>query len=212
MNTDESGNAWWDWLFGIVVIAAAVALSILTAGIGTAITASLGGGLFASILGGAVGGAISGAIMSAGVSIGVQSINNGIGNIDWTNVGISTLIGAGTGLVFGAIGGAIKYFSSTTKLYRAVSKAEYNSIKSTGKFSSPLGTMEEKWFLTTKNNSLRWANLFYKNGNFKIVKIRVQNTYLSQFYFNANIDGIGPGYAINVNLLNQIVKSIRWII
>ena len=212
MNTDESGNKWWDWLLGIVVIVAAIALSVATAGIGTIITGALGSGLTASIIGGAIGGAISGAVASFGTSLAIQGISNGFNNINWVNVGLSTLTGFVSGAILGGIGGAIKYFSSTTKLYRAVSEAEYNSIKSTGKFSSPLGTMEEKWFLTTKNNSLRWANLFYKNGNFKIVKIRVQNTYLSQFYFNANIDGIGPGYAINVNLLNQIVKSIRWII
>ena len=94
MNTDEYGNKWWDWLFGIVVTVATVALSVLTFGVGTAITASLGGSLLASILGGAVGGAISSAVMSAGVFIGIQSINNGVGNIDWSNVGIATLIGA----------------------------------------------------------------------------------------------------------------------
>ena len=47
MNIDEFGNAWWDWLLGIVVIVAAIVLSVATAGIGTIITGALGGGLTA---------------------------------------------------------------------------------------------------------------------------------------------------------------------
>ena len=212
MFTDESGHGIWDWLLGIVIVIAAVALSVVTAGIGTAITGALGGGLFASVIGSAIGGAISGAILSAGISIASQGISNGFNNINWGEVGLSALAGGIAGAIFGAISGVVKFFATTIKLYRVTSHAEYQSIKSSGKFSSPIGTMEEKWFLTTKQNSLKWAKLFYQNGDFKIVKIRVPKSSLDKFYYNANIDGIGPGYSINVNILNQIVKSIRWIL
>ena len=45
MNIDPTGNAWWEWLLGIVIIVAAIALSVVTAGIATPISAALGGGM-----------------------------------------------------------------------------------------------------------------------------------------------------------------------
>ena len=179
MNIDEFGNAWWDWLLGIVVIVAAIVLSVATAGIGTIITGALGGGLTASIIGGAIGG-----------------------------VGLSTLTGFVSGAILGGIGGAIKYFSSTTKLYRAVSEAEYNSIKSTGKFSLGKGQMEGKFFATTKSNALTWGS---KLGSNKIVSIRVLKsslTHSSITYFNM-LDNIGKAYYFSdMSYLNNIIKTL----
>ena len=124
MNTDESGNAWWDWLISIfvavVVIVAVVAVSVLTAGVGTAVAGALGGGvaatIFGSAVGGAITGAITGAIMSFGISVIQQGISNGYNNINWGQVGINTLIGAASGFVSGAIFGAI---SGTVKILNA---------------------------------------------------------------------------------------------
>ena len=208
INTDESGNKWWDWLLGIVVIVAAIALSVATAGIGTIITGALGGGLTASIIGGAIGGAISGAVASFGTSLAIQGISNGFNNINWVNVGLSTLTGFVSGAILGGIGGAIKYFSSTTKLYRAVSEAEYNSIKSTGKFSLGKGQMEGKFFATTKSNALTWGS---KLGSNKIVSIRVLKsslTHSSITYFNM-LDNIGKAYYFSdMSYLNNIIKTL----
>ena len=208
MNIDESGNAWWDWLLGIVVIVAAIVLSVATAGIGTIITGALGGGLTASIIGGAIGGAISGAVASFGTSLAIQGISNGFNNINWVNVGLSTLTGFVSGAILGGIGGAIKYFSSTTKLYRAVSEAEYNSIKSTGKFSLGKGQMEGKFFATTKSNALTWGS---KLGSNKIVSIRVLKsslTHSSITYFNM-LDNIGKAYYFSdMSYLNNIIKTL----
>ena len=124
MNTDESGNAWWDWLISIfvavVVVVAVVAVSVLTAGIGTAVAGALGGGvaatIFGSAVGGAITGAITGAIMSFGISVIHQGITNGYNNINWSQVGINTLIGGISGFVTGAIFGAI---SGTIKIMNA---------------------------------------------------------------------------------------------
>ncbi len=208
MNIDEFGNAWWDWLLGIVVIVAAIVLSVATAGIGTIITGALGGGLTASIIGGAIGGAISGAVASFGTSLAIQGISNGFNNINWVNVGLSTLTGFVSGAILGGIGGAIKYFSSTTKLYRAVSEAEYNSIKSTGKFSLGKGQMEGKFFATTKSNALTWGS---KLGSNKIVSIRVLKsslTHSSITYFNM-LDNIGKAYYFSdMSYLNNIIKTL----
>ncbi len=215
MNTDESGNKWWDWLLGIVVIVAAIALSVATAGIGTIITGALGGGLTASIIGGAIGGAISGAVASFGTSLAIQGISNGFNNINWVNVGLSTLTGFVSGAILGGIGGAIKYFSSTTKLYRAVSEAEYNSIKSTGKFSLKPGAFEGKQFGFSLNEVRNYANLPFNNGVYsKIVGIRVpkiqlnsimQKTFTDSFVFKSGVATI-----FDINKLNEIIKILKF--
>jgi len=111
MNVDPTGTSWWTNFWNstagkivgtILVITAIIALSILTAGAGAAVTAALGSGFWAAVAGGAVGGAISGAIFGAGFSIVSQGILGGYTNIDWSKVGVDTLIGIGSGALMGA--------------------------------------------------------------------------------------------------------------
>lgn len=140
-NTDESGNAWWDWLISIfvavAVIVAVVAVSVLTAGVGTAIAGALGGGvgatIFGSAVGGAITGAITGAIMSFGISVIQQGITNGYNNINWGQVGINTLIGAASGFVsgaiFGVISGSIKVANAAKLWDKGTFKSGYKSMK-----------------------------------------------------------------------------------
>ena len=109
MAVDPNGTAWWEWVLGIVIIAAVVALSVITAGIAAPISAALGSGFIGAVVGGAVAGAIGGAITSFGISVAVQGISMGFCNIDWGQVGIQTAVGAITGAIFGGIGGGIKY-------------------------------------------------------------------------------------------------------
>ncbi len=134
-NTDESGESWWDWLISIfvavLVIVAVVAVAVLTAGVGTAVAGALGGGVAATIFGsavdGAITGAITGAIMSFGISVIQQGISNGYDNINWSQVGINTLIGAASGFVSGAIFGAI---SGVTKVANAAKMWDKGTFKS----------------------------------------------------------------------------------
>ena len=126
MRIDPSGMAWWNpftwsqetWTkigLTVLVVAAVVALSIATAGAGAAVTGMIGG-FWGAVIGGAVGGAISGAIGGAALSIISQGITNGYGNIDWGAVGIATLIGAGTGALFGGIVGGFRYVRAVNHL------------------------------------------------------------------------------------------------
>lgn len=115
MYTDGYGTSpeWWypfSWTNEIwekvaitaVIVVGVIALSVLTAGIGGAVTTALGGGFWAAVAGGAAGGAVSGAIFGAGFSIASQGITNGYNNIDWAKVGMDTLIGIGSGALMGA--------------------------------------------------------------------------------------------------------------
>ncbi len=214
---DVDGNwSWkqfWKTALTVVAVVAVVAISVATAGIGTAITGALGGGLAASIIGGAIGGAISGAIMSGGISLVTQGINNGFSNINWQSVGVSALIGGVSGAIMGGIGGAVKYFGSTTKLYRAVSANEHNGILNSGKFSSG-GFSEGKYFATSKANALTWGNQMYGNAQFKLVATRVSKSGLNQAlasntaYYWSSLDSIGKAYYIDTNVLNKILIKI----
>ena len=130
MNVDPEGTSWWSnfWnstfgkVFGtILVIGGIVAISILTVGIGTAITGALGGGLAASMLGGAIGGAFSGLVWGAGLSIVTQGIINGYNNIDWNQVTEDAFIGMLSGAISGGIIGGLKYLASATKLADKIS-------------------------------------------------------------------------------------------
>ncbi len=115
MYLDSTGTSpeWWNpfsWTNEIwekvaitaVIVVGVIALSVLTAGIGGAVTSALGGGFWAAVAGGAAGGAVSGAIFGGGFSLISQGIANGYDNIDWGKVGIDTLIGAGSGALMGA--------------------------------------------------------------------------------------------------------------
>lgn len=111
MYVDPTGHSWesfWNGVGGkivgtVLVIGAMVALSIATAGVGTAVVGALGGGFWAAVAGGAVGGAISGTIFGAGISMISQGVTNGYSNIDYGEVAIEGLIGMASGAVTGAL-------------------------------------------------------------------------------------------------------------
>ncbi len=110
MAVDPNGTAkWWQWLLGGIIVVAAIALTVVTAGLAAPISAAVGGGMLGAIVGGAVAGAIGGAITSFAFSVASQGISNGFDNINWGQVGLATLGGAITGAVLGGIGGGIRY-------------------------------------------------------------------------------------------------------
>ena len=217
MATDPTGRAeWWEWLLGIVIIVAAVALSVVTAGIATPISAALGGGMLGTIVGGAVAGAVGGAITGFGISVATQGISNGFSNINWGQVGIATLSGAIIGAVLGGIGGAVSYFKNTTALYRAVNADELASIKSSGTFSLKAGAMESKQFGLVLQEVKNYANLPLNKGAYvAIVKIRVPNSVLSQFTKTATDTFVFKSGVITVagnqlDLLNRVFSFIKY--
>ena len=86
---------------------------------------------------------------------------------------------------------------------------EFGNLKSTGKWSSPPGTMEEKWFA----ESLDCARLFGENlGHgqiYAIVKIKVPKSLLTKLeksgalFSMDRLDGIGSAKSISTNALNE---------
>ena len=152
-------------------------------------------------------------ILGSGIIQGsITAIN---GDSFWNGFVSGAADGAMWGGIFAFAGAAIntiRYFSSTTKLYRAVSVAEFNSIKQTGKFSTMYGQMEGKFFATTKTNAKIWGS---KLGTTRIVKIRVfKKSLLNQSvkFFNYKLDGIGLAYYFdNMEYLNSIIKLLKFL-
>ena len=104
--SDECGHAWWHWLVGALIIVAAVALTIITAGgfaaAGAAFAGALGiGGM--SAVGGAAG-FFAGVAVGATISAIVGAVSGGITSVINGN---NFLEGASSGFMWGAISGAI---------------------------------------------------------------------------------------------------------
>ncbi|MDE6013637.1 MAG: hypothetical protein K2G50_01685 [Anaeroplasmataceae bacterium] len=117
---------------------------------------------------------------------------------------MGSMIGSIIGSIIG--GRVYKSLSSpktpTTKVYRSMSKAEYRSIKATGKFSTTPGAMESKWFATSRADAKKWMKLL---SNEKILKIKVPDSILKTAYFVERLDDIGPAYCFLIDILNSIL-------
>ena len=124
---DENGNlpTWAKRLIGGVLIAASVALSIVTFGLGTAIAGAIStvvtSTLAANVIGGAVAGALVGAVSSALMNIGTQIITKDIEDFSWGEVCEAAL----TGGIAGGIAGGI--FGGISHIYKSKIIADYLS-------------------------------------------------------------------------------------
>ena len=223
MNVDPSGTAWWHWLVGIAVIAILAVATVVTAGVaGVGIGAAFAAGFTGAAIGTGISGALvtvaagafAGAVIGAGVGLASGALIGGISSsINGGNFLNGAIEGASTGFMSGAITGAILggissgiAYARTTPLIRSVSTNEFNSIKSMKSFSSN-GSMESKWFATKKADAAVWAKWF---GQSEYVGIRIPKNILtgSGVYYNSFLDGIGPAYCIDIDLLNTMIKGL----
>ena len=130
MNIDSCGHAWWHWLIGGLIILAAAALTVITAGgfaaagtafagalgIGTATTAAGAAGFFAGLTVGIVSTSISGFIFG-GISSAISGKNF------WDGASEGFMWGAITGLFSGLLG---KISFAGGEMYNSLGKAVGN--------------------------------------------------------------------------------------
>ena len=112
------------------------------------------------------------------------------------------------GLTSGLLAGGAKALSNrltTTKLYRSVGPHEAESFSNTGRFSAGNGSMEGKFFATSRANAQEWGARLGANN---MISIRVPNSALTDSSVTpfSRLDGIGPAYYFaDLDFLNSVV-------
>ncbi len=184
---DSTGEAWWHWAIGAGIVAACAIATVVTCGGFAAATAvcMVGSGMAAGTASATIAaGAFIGsattfgitAMTAAATSRSVQEFNDK-GN--WGTVAVT----AG-GAVLGGGSAYISTRTPTTKVYRSVSSAEAQDIKTTGKFNLPPGGMESKQFGFNINETQAFGR---KMGQNIIVSAKVPTNMLNHLYLG------GPG-------------------
>ena len=182
-NIDPTGEAWYHWALGAVVVAACAVAVVATAGgaaAGLAAIAAVGSGMAAAttastIAAGAFIGAATvlgiAAVEAAASSSSVQEFN------DRGNWG--TVASTAGGAVLGGVGAYVSTRTPTTKVYRSVSNAEAQNIKVTGQLNLAPGGMESKQFGFDLAETRQFGNMIGQNT---IVGAKVPTNMLNRFY------------------------------
>ena len=97
----------------------------------------------------------------------------------------------------------------TVTLYRVMSSQEFDSLMENQEFLPYDMAMEEKWLTTTPENAVKWAELFYPDGNYKLVELEVDSQGLDNMFYSENLDNIGSAYCSPIDVLNEYLKSIK---
>jgi RHS repeat-associated protein len=98
----------------------------------------------------------------------------------------------------------------TTKLYRAVSNAEFEQIMRTGTFEIAENSLSVKWFAESAEHAAEWGNKMYGGDKmaFKIIDVTIPTVQADKFVRYESLDGIGPArYATMEQLVNATIKT-----
>lgn len=96
----------------------------------------------------------------------------------------------------------------TTKLYRAVSEAEFQDIVSSGQFRLVPGSLEGKWFAEHPDAAREWGRRFARSSGIphdRIVEAEVDAAVANQFFRRPMLDDIGPARFAEIEQLRGAV-------
>jgi len=97
-----------------------------------------------------------------------------------------------------------------TKLYRAVSEAEFKQIMQTGKFETGPNSLTGKFFAESLGDAGKWGDILQGPGNYKIVEMTLPTDSASQLMRWDRLDGIGPArYGELEQLEGAILRPIE---
>jgi hypothetical protein len=96
---------------------------------------------------------------------------------------------------------------NTTRVYRAVSEAEYQSILKTGKFTQGPNSLEGKWFSGSLEGAKLHGNALHGVGNYRIIEADVPRNAPSLFW-QPNLDGRGPARYLDMEDLKDVNPRI----
>jgi hypothetical protein len=80
---------------------------------------------------------------------------------------------------------------ATTKVFRAVSVEEYQSIQAIGRFTQGPNSLEGKWFADNLAGAALHGDARHGPGNYRIIEADVPDDAPSLFKL-PNLDGRGP--------------------
>lgn len=156
-------------------------------------------------------------ILTTSVAIVTENIAAFIGYVKLYgfSAGLKWYMCLGTsGFPDGAVSWLSEYHKSSdtsVKLYRAVSSGEYSSVYHNKKFVYFDQAMESKWFATTKEDAIKWGNIFYKDTSYKILEVTVKSEELQKVYYLEKLDNIGPAYCFTIEEINKALIRFRGI-
>ena len=180
---DPTGEAWWHWALGALVVAGCAVATVATCGGFAAAATAVG------MVSCGVAAATTASTIAAGAFIGsATAYGMAVATAASTSSSIKEFNDRGSwGTVAATAGGAVlgigsAYVSTripTTKVYRSVSNAEARDIKATGRFNLAPGGMESKQFGFNLAETRRFGNMMGQNA---IVSAKLPTNMLSQFY------------------------------
>lgn len=99
--------------------------------------------------------------------------------------------------------GTIHVPAGHSRVYRAVSEAEYEHILRTGRFAQGPNSMEGKWFADTLEGAHAHGRYLYPQGNYRIIEADVPNNAPSLFRMT-NLDNRGPARFLHIDDLVNV--------
>ena len=177
---DAAGNAWYHWALGAIAVVGFAALTVATCG-GSMIAAASAVGMVASgttafstastvAAAAFIGSATAFGIAATDALLTSETVSDFNNKASWGTV-IATV-----GL--GVLAATSAYSSTKTSLYRSVSDAEAEDIRTTGQFNLAAGGMESKQFSYNLAETRQFGNLV---GQTTIVRVKVNCFSLNQF-------------------------------
>ena len=85
-----------------------------------------------------------------------------------------------------------------TRVYRAVSEAEYQNILGTGKLHQGLNSLEGKWFADSLEGANGHGKALFPDGKFRLIEVDIPDNSPSLFRL-PNLDGRGPARYLHKN-------------
>jgi hypothetical protein len=80
----------------------------------------------------------------------------------------------------------------STKLYRAVSEAEFQDLTQNGAFQSGPSSLEGKWFAESADDAAKWGDALQGPGNYRIIEVEFSAEVAEQLFRVQRLDNIGP--------------------
>jgi hypothetical protein len=92
---------------------------------------------------------------------------------------------------------------SRTRVYRAVSIAEWQDIRAIGKLRPGPNSVEGKWFADSAAGAIAHGQALFGRSEFRIVEVDVPDDVPSLFQ-HPNLDGFGPARFVHADDLDKL--------